>query len=121
MLTILDHFLRATADTGHAVSAVIIPDRFAVLHADVVHGADGATFAAGDTVIGNVKLVCVNKHRIEDIIDDAAAQFIAAGGAGLRENFALLNEILLSLELCDALMTCGSIYRRAGDRNYYAS
>ena len=50
-------------------------------------GHISAHFSAGDTGVRCVKLLCMNKHRIKDIVDNAAVYFILLRKVTLRELF----------------------------------
>ena len=63
MPAVFDGFLWAAADTGHAVGAVVFPNRPAVSHLNIAEGTDRSAFAAGDARAGDAELFGVDEHR----------------------------------------------------------
>ena len=55
---IFDGFHRTVADAGHAVGAVITPDRFLLPQLNIVQGTELLAFAAADAGILHIKILC---------------------------------------------------------------
>ena len=64
----------ATADAGHAVSAVALPSGLFIHHADVGKGTALGTETAGDADIRHPKALIANKKPVKQWIDGAAQQ-----------------------------------------------
>ena len=71
---VFDGLLGTAADAGHAVGAVVFPDRPAVFYVNVAEGADRSAFAAGDACAGDAELFGVDEQRVEQAVDRPAAQ-----------------------------------------------
>lgn len=100
MPPILNRLFRTTTDTCHTMRTIFSPHRFPVIHMDIPQRTHICTFSAGDTGVRCVKLLCMNKHRIKDIVDNAAVYFIFYGKMTLRELFSVLYQ------------ACGIVYMR---------
>lgn len=87
MPPILNCLFRTAADTCHTMRTIFPPHRFPVIHMDIAQRTHICTFSAGDTGVCCGKLLCMNKHRIKDIVDNAAVYFIFYGKMTLRELF----------------------------------
>ena len=70
--------LRAVADTRHAVSAVVAPDRLFVLYEDIVQRTDTRTFPAADTAVFGIEFLCLHlvfrPYGVEGDSDDLFKQ-----------------------------------------------
>ena len=67
--SVLDGLLRTGGEAGHAVGALLTPDRSAVLERDVGAGADPGALAAGDAGVGGVKVVGLDEILIIQLVD----------------------------------------------------
>ena len=72
LLSILDSGSRTIVDTGHAVSAIFAPRRFAVGKLYIIERTHSDTFPTGDTFPRCTELFCSDKYRIKHRIDDTA-------------------------------------------------
>ena len=97
VFSVFDRFARTAADTGHTVSAVIRPDGFFTVEANIAEGTDLRAFSAGDAPVCRIKLFCVDEHGIKDAVYDSAADLIAESDLRLRER------IFISDEACGAV------------------
>lgn len=73
---VLNGLGRAAAEAGHAVGAVVAPDRPAVLHMDVAKRADLLAFAAGDAGIGHGKAFGLHVEPVEQGVDHAGFELV---------------------------------------------
>ena len=85
LFAVLDGFRWASADARHAVGAVAVPDRLAVLDCDVVRRAKLGALTAAGAGIASRKGSCFDEERIEDWIHRAAHEAVIEVVAGRRE------------------------------------
>lgn len=76
LFAVFDGFCRAVADAGHAVGAVLAPDRFAVMQGDIVGGTTPDTLTAADAGAAYSEGIRLNKERVEERIDSTAHEAI---------------------------------------------
>ena len=74
LFAVLDGLGRAVADAGHAVGAVLAPDRLALPQNDVVGGTSPDALAAAGAGISDSEGICLYKAGIEDGIHRPARQ-----------------------------------------------
>lgn len=102
MLAILDGLHRTAADASHAMRAVVTPDGMSRFQFNIFQRTTLNTLTAGDAGFGCRKFLCVDKHRIKQIVDDAAVQFVLHRSRQFRktimENWIMRTESEVSYE-----------------------
>ena len=73
--------------------ACLAPYRLAIFHMNIVQRTLLGTLSAGNTRFLDIKFLCMHKHRIECIVDKAAAQAIPPTNRWLREVLAEPNHV----------------------------
>ena len=96
-LSVFNGFCGASADTGHAMGAILIPDRTIVLHGDVVHGTSIYASSASGTGVQRIERTCLDTETIETGIYKATFHSICQSNRLLRERLALANGICTAL------------------------
>lgn len=91
VLSVFDSFGGAFAYTRHTVGAVFSPYRLSVFKPNIIQRTSLGTFTAGDTRVGNIKFLRVNKNWIEKGVDNSAVHFISEGNLRLRDVIVIFN------------------------------
>lgn len=85
LFAVLNGLCRTMADTRHAVGAVAVPDRSAVLNGNVVGRAEPDTLAAAGAGVARRERICFDEERIKDWVYRAAHEAVVKVAAGRRE------------------------------------
>ena len=88
LFAVLDGFLGAMANAGHAVGTVLSPNGSAVLQRDVLQRAYLRALAAGDARVGHIKAICFEVKAIKSAVDRTAFEPVEQPCAALRQCFA---------------------------------
>lgn len=109
MLAIFDGLHRTAADAGHAMRAVAAPDRMSCFQFNIFQRTLLNTLTAGNAGFGSCKFLCVDKHRIKQIVDDAAVQFVLHRSRQFRKTFTFFDTLC---GLLDDRVSCRKLLLR---------
>lgn len=99
MFPVFDCFGGAETNASHTVGAVFAPFWFTAFHLNIIKRADSGTFPARNTTILDVELLGVDKYRIENIIYNAAVQFVYNSKARLWKRLVILYKMYGFMDL----------------------
>ena len=88
----------AAADAGHAVRTLPLPDGPPVFDDDVVHGADGGAFSAGDAAVRGAEGAVLDDVAVKDAVYCPALQPVERAGAVGGEGLPAADAVCAALE-----------------------
>ena len=102
LFSVFDSLGRKKADAGHAVRAILSPDRRLIDQADIIYRTSPDTLPTACACIARPEYFGLNNNTIENRIDRTAHQAIIKVIPGRRESFAIfeMRDNLINTRFC---------------------